>query len=106
MSGAPFVKNRTTFEITFLRETGSVRDISTATTIEIRFKKPDGTAIAKNMTLVTDGTDGKARYKSEDSFLDQAGVWKYLGRVIIDGDEFIGGDDKGSPLEAVVEGSF
>ena len=65
-------------------------DISSASEIQFKFLKPDGSTTTKSksageVTLTTDGTDGKARYKTESSFLDQRGSWRVQGIVTIAG---------------------
>lgn len=80
----------TSFELTFYESvcTGTVQtievvDISTATTMEIIFSKPDGTTVTQTAVFVTDGTDGAIRYFSQTGDLDQTGNWKVQGHVIL-----------------------
>jgi hypothetical protein len=58
-----------------VREKGQVSDISSATTKEMIFQRPDGTALTTSASFVTDGTDGKIYYKTVSGDLDQAGIW-------------------------------
>lgn len=57
-----------------------VVDISPASgqTMQLKFKKPSGTVVAKDAVFTTDGTDGQLQYVTEaDSanILDEAGEW-------------------------------
>ena len=58
-----------------------VVNISTATEILFRLKKPDGTIIERTGTTYTDGTDGYAKYVLVENDLDQSGIWKYWIRI-------------------------
>lgn len=62
-----------------------VVDVSSASTLKIVFNKPDGTALLKDATLVTDGTDGKIKYKTSSATpdLNMAGNWERQGKVVI-----------------------
>ena len=64
-----------------LQQNGSVADISSATTREILFEKPDGSSITKSATFTTDGTDGKIYYDIESGVLDLPGIWRVQGRI-------------------------
>ena len=50
-------------------------NISTATVITFKFKKPDGTVVSKTGSLVSGGTTGKCRYTSIANDIDAAGNW-------------------------------
>jgi hypothetical protein len=58
-----------------ITEDGVAVDISSCTTKDLVFQKPDGQAITKAGSFTTDGIDGKLRYITEAGFLDQAGRW-------------------------------
>ena len=62
---------------------GSIVDISSASTLDIFIKKPDGTILSRSGTLETDGTDGKMYYITVLGDLDVAGKYKLQGRVVI-----------------------
>lgn len=68
-------------------------DISAATEITFLCQKPDGTAAADKtktggqVAFTSDGTDGKARYATEDAFIDQAGTWKRQALVELSGNK-------------------
>jgi hypothetical protein len=74
----------TVFEIT-VKDGTAVVDISSATSIRIFFKKPDGTVSSQTATFSTNGEDGKMKYTSVSGFLDKAGSWRIQGRVIMSG---------------------
>ena len=62
----------------------TVVDISAATTMEIHYKKPDGSVVGSPWTAAfeTDGTDGKLSYTTGSGDLDVAGWWQVQGRVV------------------------
>lgn len=51
-------------------------DISTCSSKEIIFKKPNGTLVTKSASFVTDGADGLIYYTIESGDLDTVGTWK------------------------------
>lgn len=61
---------------TLTDEDGAALDVSAATTINLIFKKPDGTNVIKTASLFNDGTDGKVAYVTETGFLDQVRDWR------------------------------
>lgn len=74
----------TVFQITMLDQDGVAADISSATTKQILFEKPDPerTVLIKAADWVTDGTDGKIEYVVVNGDLDLAGTWKIRGKAI------------------------
>lgn len=62
---------------------GSGVDISTASSLVIFIKKPDGTVLERAGVLNTDGTDGKMYYLTVVGDLDVAGNYKIQGKVVI-----------------------
>ena len=62
---------------------GSVVDISSASSLSIYIKKPDGTILTRTGVLETDGTDGKMYYITVAGDLDKAGNYKIQGRVVL-----------------------
>ena len=78
----------TIFELT-VEDCNGVVDISTATTLEIIFRKPDGTQVINLACLSGTGVDGKMRYKTTVSTeIDQEGDWLMQGRVEFGADDF------------------
>ena len=61
-----------------LKETESeeILNISTATVKTILLKKPDGTVLTKTASFVTDGSDGKLKYKTISGDISIAGIWE------------------------------
>ena len=53
----------------------TVADISTATTKQFTFKRPNGTTFDRVAVFTTDGTDGNIQYLSVDDDLNVAGTW-------------------------------
>ncbi len=72
----------TVFEVT-LKDCDTPIDISSATTQQIIFRKPDGTSVTKTAIFASDGTDGKLRYVTIADDLDQIGTWKIQAKVEI-----------------------
>lgn len=62
-------------------ETKTILNLSTATLLEIIFKRPDGTALVVTAELLTDGTDGKMYYLTVDGDLNQLKNWSIQGRA-------------------------
>lgn len=59
-------------------------DISTATTKNLVFYKPDGTTlVTKAMTFTTDGTDGSVYYVMEAAVIDTAGEWQMQVHIVL-----------------------
>ena len=61
--------------------TGAVVDISSATTLEIVLRKPNGTSITRTAEFVTDGADGKLQYVTIAGDIDRAGEWSAQGYI-------------------------
>ena len=57
-------------------------DISSASNIYIILQGPDNGAAQKTASLVTDGTDGKAKYVTVSGDIGTAGAWKIQGKVV------------------------
>lgn len=79
----------TIIEVT-IKDGASVLDISSFTTKQFIFKRPDNTTVTKNASFSTDGSDGKLRYTIVSGDLNQQGLgntdnpWKlqvYLATV-------------------------
>lgn len=71
-----------------VKDDGSVVDISSASSLTILIKKPDGTILSRTGVLETDGTDGKMYYIVVSGDLDSAGVYKIQGRVALSSGTF------------------
>lgn len=54
-------------------------NISSGTTLQFKFIAPNGTELTKTSVLTTDGSDGKMRYIIEPGFLNQTGIWQWMG---------------------------
>lgn len=73
----------TIFEATIKDSKKQIVDISTATIMKFKFKKPDGTVVEVDGVLVTDGKDGKLKYMAVTDFLDMVGDWEYQAYVVL-----------------------
>lgn len=71
------------FELTVKDEGAFVVDLSSATTIELIFRDPDGTSVTQTATFTTDGSDGKIQYTTLAGDLDVVGLWSWQGHVVI-----------------------
>lgn len=72
----------TVFRATFY-DGSDVVDISTASTKQLIFRKPDGVSVTKDGSFYTNGTDGKLQYVSASGDLSAAGLWKLQGYIVI-----------------------
>ena len=70
----------TVFEAT-IKENGVVVDVSTATTKELLFLRPDDSTITATAQFTTDGTDGKIQYTTQAGDITIPGVWKWQGKI-------------------------
>lgn len=78
----------TIFILTIYDENSSIVDISTAATLQISFKKPDGTVLDKVASLYTNGTDGKLKYQTIAGDIDQVGPWQIQSWIDLDSVKF------------------
>jgi len=83
MSDEIHVGTIVTFEITVKDQDDTVIDISTATSKQLIFRKPDKTKLTKDVIFVTDGTDGKIQYTTSTTDLSQAGKWELQGYIVL-----------------------
>ncbi len=70
----------TAFRGTF-KEDGTAIDISSASVMQIKFEKPDGTIVTQTASFFTDGTDGVIEYLSVSGDLSIGGKWRLQGFV-------------------------
>ena len=73
----------TIFRVQIINASGTVVDISGASSKNIYFQKPDGTDITQAGSLTTDGTDGLLQYATIAADLDQVGLWSYQAKVVL-----------------------
>lgn len=78
----------TVFKATIKDEDGVVVDVSAASTMELVYRKPDGTAVVQTAVHTTDGTDGVIQYTTVDGDMDTEGEWRVQGFVVIATSEF------------------
>lgn len=71
--------------IVIIHEDDEVLNISTASSKSIILKKPDGELTTFTASFLTDGTDGGIYYDTVSGDLDQSGVYKIQGLILIDG---------------------
>jgi hypothetical protein len=61
----------------------TIVDLSTASILNILFRKPSGLLLTVGAELYTDGTDGIIYYNAVSGDLDEAGIYKIQGYVEI-----------------------
>jgi hypothetical protein len=66
----------------------TIVNVSSATTMEFIFTKPDGTKMTKDADFSSDGSDGKLRYVTVADDLDGVGDWKLQVYVILSSGEW------------------
>lgn len=69
-----------------LKDGTTVVDVSTASLLQIKFEKPDGTTVTKDAAKTTDGSDGLIQYITEAddaNILDIPGRWWMQGYVVM-----------------------
>jgi hypothetical protein len=59
-----------------VKEDGSAVNLSAATSLQIRLRKPDGTTVAEAATLTTDGSNGQLQCSIDGDEVDVLGVWE------------------------------
>lgn len=72
----------TIFRVTF-KDGAYIVDISVATTKQFIFKKPSGSNLTVSGSLYTDGTDGILQYTTVEGDLNETGLWKIQGYLVI-----------------------
>jgi hypothetical protein len=72
----------TEFRVTITDEDVAV-DLSSATVLQLIFKKPSGETLTVDADLYTDGTDGAIYYNVVDGDLNESGVWKLQSYIEI-----------------------
>lgn len=73
----------TTLRGTVYNETGGVEDISSATTKNFIFRKPDGSILTKAGSFATDGSNGVLTYIFVAGDLNTSGRWEVEIQVIL-----------------------
>jgi hypothetical protein len=66
-----------------IKDDDVVVDLSTATSIQMIFKKPDDSTFNVIADLYTNGTDGLIKYNAIEGDLDQVGLYKIQAYVEI-----------------------
>ena len=66
-----------------IKDNGGVVDISSASSLSIFIKRPDGTVLTRAGILETDGTDGKMYYIIVAGDLNEAGLYKIQAQVTL-----------------------
>ena len=77
------VGDTTLFRSTIVNEDGAAVDVATATTLLLRFQKPDGTTV--DHTAVLGAGTGVIEYQAVTADLDAIGDWNQQGIVDLPG---------------------
>jgi len=62
---------------------GSGVNIASATTKKLIFKKPTGNTLTVTASFYTNGSDGVLSYISTSGDLNEAGLWRLQGHIIL-----------------------
>lgn len=73
----------TILELTIKDQDNAIVNISGATILKIKLRKPSGSLLDKTAVLSTNGTDGKLRYTTIAGDLDQSGEWRMQAYIEI-----------------------
>lgn len=76
------------FMVTVKDQDNTEVDISSATTRNFLFEKPDGSLSTFAGDFITNGVDGGLQYKTSTADLSTAGNWKYQVHIIIGTDQY------------------
>lgn len=68
-----------------VEEDGAAISIAAATVKTIYIKKPSGTVVTATATFFTDGTEGKIYYDSVSGDINESGLYRVQGLVLIGG---------------------
>jgi hypothetical protein len=71
----------TRFLATLKDQDTTVVDITSATVMKFKFRKPSGTVVERTASRLNAGDDGKMKYDSITNDLDEAGEWIVQGYV-------------------------
>jgi len=73
----------TSFEVTLLDENNVAVDVSSAITKELIFMSPLTKRMDKTAAFVSTGVDGKIKYVTVASDLDEPGPWKLQAKIVL-----------------------
>lgn len=71
-----------------VKDCEGIVDLSSASSIQIKFLKPDKTSLTVDATLVNTGSDGLIRYITSSGDLNVVGMWSYQCIVFMGGNEW------------------
>lgn len=72
----------TEFRVTITDEDVAV-DLSSASTLQLSFKKPSGDTLTVDAELYTDGTDGIIYYNTVEGDINESGMWRLQSYVVV-----------------------
>jgi hypothetical protein len=87
MSSEIHVGDIVQFESTIKDQDDATVDLSSATTNNFLFQRPDGSLLTVEGSFLTDGSDGVVIYRTSNTDLNQAGSWRYQVYLIYDSNE-------------------
>lgn len=68
-----------------VKEGSTAVDISGATTMQMKFRKPSDVTVTKTPVFNTDGVDGIMKYVVEAGVMDEVGIWEVQPFVALNG---------------------
>lgn len=87
-AGEIHVNDNLFLQLTVLNQDGSVVNLAPATAMQITFQPPNSldtsaslNTFTRNLSLLTDGTDGNVFYTFASGELSLAGYWKFQGVI-------------------------
>ena len=73
----------TQFIATIFDNNGNIINLSSYTTLQLHFTKPDGIKVIQTAVFLTNGSDGNIYYTTVTGDLNQKGFWKLQGYVAL-----------------------
>jgi hypothetical protein len=86
-SGTINIGDTVEFRITVKKDPTTPLNLGGASLLQMIFMKPDNSKFVRAAILVTDGSDGKMKYKVSSSELDMKGWWKLQGYIELASDK-------------------
>jgi len=83
MSAEIHVNDEPILRATIKDQDGVVVDVSAASVLQIKLKKPGAVSVTRTATLTGAGTDGQIQYQVIASELDTPGEWERQARVVL-----------------------
>lgn len=76
MSAGPHIGDTIGFQYQAVDQSGNVIDVSTSTSMTLKFTRPDKSTFIVSLSFLTNGKDGWMQYNSTNTDLNVAGLWE------------------------------